>query len=75
MEYAFIGGSMGVVVGEKITRGDRDGAREHALPVVDRLVLRRRADDGRRAVADADGEDLGCARPASIARGCPTSRC
>ena len=28
MEYGFIGGSMGVVVGEKITRGDR--ARDRA---------------------------------------------
>ena len=33
MEYAFIGGSMGVVVGEKITRGDRARHRR-PLPVV-----------------------------------------
>ena len=32
-EYAFIGGSMGVVVGEKITRGDRAGDRRRC-PVV-----------------------------------------
>ena len=48
---------MGVVVGEKIARGieraiDRAAAGGH------RLLLGRRADDGRRAVADADGEDL-----------------
>ena len=40
-----------------------------------RLLLGRRADDGRRAVADADGEDLRRARRGSIARGCRTSRC
>jgi acetyl-CoA carboxylase carboxyl transferase subunit beta len=33
MEYAFIGGSMGVVVGEKITRGI-ERAHRRALPVV-----------------------------------------
>ena len=56
MEYGFIGGSMGVVVGEKITRGiERAIASEAAGH--HRLLLRRRAHDGRRAVADADGQD------------------
>ena len=62
MEYAFIGGSMGVVMGEKITRAiemaiDERRGRHH------RVVLRRRPHDGGRAVADADGEGLGGARP------------
>ena len=69
----FIGGSMGVVVGEKITRGDRAGDRAAAAGD-HRLLLGRRAHDGRRAVADADGEDQRRARRGSIARGCPTSR-
>ena len=34
MEYGFIGGSMGVVVGEKITRGDRARASSGAPPVI-----------------------------------------
>ena len=34
MEYAFIGGSMGVVVGEKITRGDRARPRRPACRVI-----------------------------------------
>ena len=62
-EYAFIGGSMGVVVGEKITRAHRAGDRR-ALPGRHRLLLGRRAHDGRRALADADGEDLRRPRPA-----------
>ena len=70
MEYAFIGGSMGVVVGEKITRAieraiDRAAARRH------RLLLGRRAHDGRRAVADADGEDLAARSRGSIAARLP----
>jgi acetyl-CoA carboxylase carboxyl transferase subunit beta len=65
MEYSFIGGSMGVVVGEKIVRGI-ERAIERRLPRDHRVVLGRRPDDGGRAVADADGEDLGgagAARP------------
>ena len=73
MEYGFIGGSMGVVVGEKIARGiERAIAGPHAGG--DRLLLGRRADDGRRAVADADGENLRRARRGSTAPGCRTSR-
>ena len=56
MEYSFIGGSMGVVVGEKITRAI-ERALEGRLPVVI-VLLGRRPHDGRRAVADADGQDL-----------------
>ena len=62
MEYAFIGGSMGVVMGEKIRARGRNGARPP--PAADhRVVLGRRANDGRRAVADADGEGLSGAGP------------
>ena len=47
MEYSFIGGSMGVVVGEKITRAIE--TRDRAAAAGDhRVVLGRRADDGRR---------------------------
>ena len=63
MEYAFIGGSMGVVVGEKITRAV-EMALDHKQPLDRRVVLGRRAHDGGSAVADADGEDLGSARAA-----------
>ena len=48
----------GRVVGEKITRAI-ERALERRLPVIIVSLLRRRAHDGRRAVADADGEDLG----------------
>ena len=47
MEYGFIGGSMGVVVGEKITRGIETRARPAAAGH-HRLVLGRRPDDGGR---------------------------
>ena len=72
MEYTFIGGSMGVVVGEKITRAIE---RAHRAPAAGRhrLLVGRRADDGRGAVADADGEDQRARWRGSIARGCPTS--
>ena len=63
MEYAFIGGSMGVVVGEKITRGHRARHRRRAARR-HRLLLGRRAHDGRRALADADGQDQRRARAA-----------
>ena len=58
MDYSFIGGSMGVVVGEKIVRGI-ELALERRAPMLDRVVLGRRPHDGRRVVADADGQDLG----------------
>ena len=48
---------------------------DERLPVIIVSLLGRRADDGRRAVADADGEDLRRRSRGSIARGCRTSRC
>ena len=54
---------MGVVVGEKITRAV-EMALERAAAGDRRVVLGRRAHDGGRAVADADGQGLGGARPA-----------
>ena len=69
MEYGFIGGSMGVVVGEKITRAIERAIVER-IAGHHRVVLGRRPDDGRGAVADADGEDqrrAGAARPRAAA--------
>ncbi len=74
MEYGFIGGSMGVVVGEKITRAHRTRDRRPAAGD-HRLLFGRRADDGRRPLADADGQDLAARWRGSTARGCPTSPC
>ncbi len=74
MEYGFIGGSMGVVVGEKITRA-AEIALDSPHPADHRLLLGRRADDGGRAVAHADGQDQRRARPARSGRRCRTSRC
>ena len=53
----------------------RDRAR-HRRPAAahHRVLLRRRAHDGGRAVADADGQDQRRRWPGSIARGSPTSR-
>jgi hypothetical protein len=58
MEFRFMGGSMGAVVGEKITRAversvdqDRDSA-DH------RVGVGRRAHAGRRGQPDATGQDL-----------------
>ena len=79
MDFGFMGGSMGAVVGEKVTR-----AAEHALearvPLVVGQRLGRRADAGGHARADAAGQDAGGARtPARRAacrscRSCPTRR-
>ncbi len=49
------------------TRDRRSNTRRH------RLLLGRRAHDGRRALADADGENLRRARAARSGDGCPTS--
>ena len=74
MEYGFIGGSMGVVVGEKVTRAvERAIARAAARCSIVSL-LRRRAHDGRHALADADGQDLRAPWRAWTTRGCPSSR-
>ena len=74
MEYTFIGGSMGVVVGEKVTRAI-ERAIDRRAPVDHRLVLGRRPHDGGRAVADADGQDVGRPGPAGPRRACRSSRC
>ena len=70
MEFRFMGGSMGSVVGEKITRAVERGARAPAA--ADRgLGLGRRAHAGGRALAHADGEDLGRPRPPARRRALP----
>ena len=61
MEYSFIGGSMGAVVGETITRAIERATAENSAH--HRLGLRRRAHDGRRRQPDAAGEDLRRAGP------------
>ena len=59
MEYGFIGGSMGAVVGETIARAaDRATNWTQAFDCGGRL--RWRAHDGRRREPDADGEDFYC---------------
>jgi len=66
MEYEFMGGSMGSVVGEKITR-----AAELALAERRPLLTsapRGAPDAGGRALADADGQDLRRAGPLHEAR-------
>ena len=67
MDFGFMGGSMGAVVGEKVTR-----AAEHALAergAADRrLGIRRRADAGGHALAHAAREDRRRARAAARRR-------
>ena len=67
MEYSFIGGSMGVVVGEKITRAI-ERAIAGAAAGRHRVLLGRRAHDGRHPVADADGQGQRRAGPARARR-------
>ena len=74
MEYGFIGGSMGVVVGEKIARAIERAIEARAPVVIVCCSGGARMMEGR-AVADADGEDLRRARPARSRSGCPTSPC
>ena len=64
MNFAFMGGSMGSVVGEKIARLARRSL-DKKIPLV--LVSRvgRRAHAGGRALADADGQDVRGHRPAA----------
>ena len=57
-EFAFMGGSMGSVVGEKIARAVERGYRRGRLPRGNLLRFRRRPDAGGAAGADADGQDL-----------------
>jgi hypothetical protein len=60
MDFSFMGGSMGSVVGEKIARSASVARAE--VPARAHLGVRRRADAGRRAVADADGEGVAMLR-------------
>ena len=74
MEPRFIGGSMGAVVGEKITRAiERSIDRAHAAG--DRFRFRRRAHAGRRRQPDADGQDLAPRSCGSTRPACLTSAC
>ncbi len=57
MDFAFMGGSMGSVVGEKLTRLIERGT-EGGLARHHHFHQRRRADAGRRVQPDADGQDL-----------------
>ena len=74
MEYGFIGGSMGAVVGETIARAV-DRARTETQAADRRRRIRRRAHDGRRREPDADGQNLHRARAARRRHACPTSAC
>ena len=74
MEYGFIGGSMGAVVGETIARAV-DRARDDAQAAYRRRRLRRSAHDGRRGEPDADGQDLYRAGAIGRCRACPISAC
>jgi len=56
MEFRFIGGSMGAVVGEKITRAI-DRCIEKELPLVVVVLLRRGAHDGGHHQPDAALKD------------------
>ena len=56
-EYAFIGGSMGAVVGESITQAIEQ-ATELKVPLVIVSVFRRGAHDGRCGQPDAAGKDF-----------------
>ncbi len=64
---------MGVVVGEKLARLFDHALATAGLPVVVFSCLGRRADAGRRAVADADGEGVGGDRAAARRAACRTS--
>ena len=65
MDPTFMMGSMGSVVGEKITR-TIEAAADDQDAAADRQLLRRGADAGVDAVADADGQDVG--RPGAAGR-------
>ena len=57
MDFAFIGGSMGSVVGEKICRAI-DYAIKHKLPIPYDFKIRRSTYDGGGSFANADGQNL-----------------
>ncbi len=69
MEFAFIGGSMGAVVGEKVTRADGNGHRQEAA-AGDCFLLRRRAHDGGHDQPDAAGQSFRRARAPGRSRAC-----
>ena len=71
--FEFMGGSMGSVVGEKVTRVF-DRAYERRVPAIVFSSHRRRAHAGGDLLPHADGEDLGRARTASARSASPTSR-
>ena len=58
MEFRFIGGSMGAVVGEKVTRAV-ERAMERKAAAGDRFLLGRRAHDGRHDQPDAARQSFG----------------
>ena len=73
-DFAFMGGSMGLAVGEAFVRGVEAAiARQRALYHLHRG--RRRADAGGHPVADADAARDGRDRRCSTMPGCPISSC
>ena len=74
LELKFIGGSMGAVVGEKITRAIERCLAE-ANTADHRFGVRRRAHAGRRHQPDAAGQDLGRADASRRSALCRTSAC
>ena len=67
MDFGFIGGSMGSVVGEKIARAV-DYAIKNGLPYVCITKIGRCPHDGGRTFVDADGQDECQAQPAGQGR-------
>ena len=70
MDFSFMGGSMGSVVGEKVARLGRGGPRPPD-PAGHRVGLGRRPDAGRHPVADAAGQDGRRDRAAAPGRRAP----
>ena len=64
-DSSFIMGSMGSVVGEKLTRADRSGHRAEAAARHRQRLRRRRPHARGHLFADADGQGLGCPGPLS----------
>ena len=72
MNFAFMGGSMGSVVGEKIARLARRSVEKKIPLVIVSTSGGARMQEGV-LVPDADGQDLGGHRPAATATASPTS--
>ncbi len=66
MDFGFMGGSMGAVVGEKVTRA-AEAALADRIPLVVVSASRRRPDAGGHAGADAARQDRGRPRAAAAA--------